>query len=110
MQRRAPGWRPISGFEAQYLNGLAPNLNLPGALRVELTRDAGPAEFVQDNTDIIRAALGAVTTVIRTIPPDQATRLRLHRRQAARADQRRDALRAVHRRLGVRALRRRRRA
>ncbi|MCA1665013.1 MAG: DUF2330 domain-containing protein [Myxococcales bacterium] len=56
------------GFEVQYLNGLAPNLNLPGALRVELVRDAGPAELVQDNSDQIRAALGPVDHGHQTSP------------------------------------------
>ncbi|HEX8953169.1 MAG TPA: DUF2330 domain-containing protein, partial [Polyangia bacterium] len=48
------------GFEAQYVSGLAPNPKIPRALRVELVRDAGPPELVQDNTDTIRAALGPV--------------------------------------------------
>ena len=48
------------GFEVQYVNGLAPGINLPGALRVELIRDAGQPELVQDNHDVIAAALGPV--------------------------------------------------
>jgi hypothetical protein len=48
------------GFEAQYLNGFGPNLNLPGALRVELLRDSGQPELVQDNSDTIRTMLGPV--------------------------------------------------
>ena len=48
------------GYEVQYVSGLAPNLNLPRAQRVELVRDAGPAELVQDNDAAIRAALGPV--------------------------------------------------
>ncbi|HEY2748786.1 MAG TPA: DUF2330 domain-containing protein [Polyangia bacterium] len=48
------------GFQVQYDNGLPPNLNLPASLRVELVRDAGPAELVQDNTAAIEAALGPV--------------------------------------------------
>src|SRR5262249_20266667 len=48
------------GFQTQYDNGLPPNLNLPAALRVELIRDAGQPETVQDNTDVIRTALGPV--------------------------------------------------
>jgi len=61
------------GFEVQYLNGLPPNLNLPGALRVELTRDAGPAELVQDNSDTIRAALGPVDHGHQTSPSDPSS-------------------------------------
>ena len=60
------------GFEAQYLNGLPPNLNLPGALRVELVRDAGPAELVQDNSDTIRATLGPVDHGHQTSPPSDS--------------------------------------
>jgi hypothetical protein len=48
------------GFEAQYRNGFPPNLNLPAALRVELLRDAGAPELVQDNTETIRTTLGVV--------------------------------------------------
>ncbi|MGZ3441475.1 MAG: DUF2330 domain-containing protein, partial [Polyangia bacterium] len=48
------------GFEAQYVNGFPPNPNLPASLRVELLRDAGAPELVQDNTATIRAALGVV--------------------------------------------------
>ncbi len=48
------------GFEVQYVSGLPPNLDLPRALRVELIRDAGQPELVQDNSDAIRAALGPV--------------------------------------------------
>jgi hypothetical protein len=48
------------GFEAQYVNGLPPGTHLPAALRVELVRDAGQPETVQDNYAVIRAALGAV--------------------------------------------------
>lgn len=48
------------GFEVQYMNGLAPNRNLPGALRIDLLRDAGQPELVVDNSDTIRAALGPV--------------------------------------------------
>ncbi len=49
-----------AGFETQYLNGLPPSVGLPAALRVELVRDAGQPELVQDNTETIRAALGPV--------------------------------------------------
>ena len=49
-----------AGFEVQYDNGLPPNLNLPAALRVELIRDTGPPELVQDNRAAIAAALGPV--------------------------------------------------
>ena len=49
-----------AGFEVQYDNGLAPNLNLPAALRVELIRDSGQPELVQDNAAAIAAALGPV--------------------------------------------------
>jgi hypothetical protein len=48
------------GFQVQYDNGLPPNLNLPASLRVELIRDAGQPELVQDNTAAITAALGPV--------------------------------------------------
>ena len=48
------------GFEAQYVNGIPPGVGLPGALRVELIRDAGQPELVQDNHDAIVAALGPV--------------------------------------------------
>ncbi len=48
------------GFEVQYDNGLPPNLSLPASLRVELIRDAGPPELVQDNAAAITAALGPV--------------------------------------------------
>lgn len=48
------------GFEAQYVNGLPPGVSLPGALRVELIRDAGQPELVQDNHDVIAAKLGPV--------------------------------------------------
>ena len=48
------------GFEVQYDSGLPPSLDLPAALRVELIRDAGQPELVQDNTATIRAALGPV--------------------------------------------------
>jgi hypothetical protein len=49
-------------FEAQYVSGLPPqSTRLPAALRVELVRDAGDPELVQDNTDAIKAALGPVT-------------------------------------------------
>ncbi|HEX6835761.1 MAG TPA: DUF2330 domain-containing protein [Polyangia bacterium] len=47
-------------YEVQYISGLAPNLRIPRALRVELIRDAGPPELVQDNDAAIRAALGPV--------------------------------------------------
>jgi hypothetical protein len=49
-----------AGFEAQYVNGLPPGVGLPAALRVELIRDAGQPELVQDNHDAIVAALGPV--------------------------------------------------
>ena len=48
------------GFETQYVSGLPPSLNLPASLRVELVRDAGPPELVQDNSAAIAAALGPV--------------------------------------------------
>ena len=48
------------GYEVQYVSGLAPNLGIPRALRVELIRDAGQPELVQDNDATIRAALGPV--------------------------------------------------
>lgn len=48
------------GFEAQYLNNLPPGVSLPGALRVELIRDAGQPELVQDNHDVIANKLGPV--------------------------------------------------
>jgi hypothetical protein len=48
------------GFETQYVNGIAPGISLPGALRVELIRDAGPPELVQDNHDLIASKLGPV--------------------------------------------------
>lgn len=55
------------------MNGLPPNLSLPGALRVELTRDAGPAELVQDNSDSIRAMLGPVDHGHQTSPPNDSS-------------------------------------
>ena len=48
------------GWEVQYAGGFAPNRNIPRALRVELLRDAGAPELVQDNDATIRAALGPV--------------------------------------------------
>lgn len=66
------------GFETQYGSGLPPNLSLPAALRVELLRDAGPPETVQDNSDTIKSALGPVSHgsmdgagATTTAPPDQ---------------------------------------
>ncbi|HEY1586212.1 MAG TPA: hypothetical protein VGH63_11040, partial [Polyangia bacterium] len=55
-----PWLATADGFEVQYDNGLPPNLNLPASLRVELIRDAGQPELVQDNTQAITAALGPV--------------------------------------------------
>jgi hypothetical protein len=49
------------GFETQYVSGFPPNLTLPAALRVELVRDAGQPETVQDNHDAIAAKLGTVS-------------------------------------------------
>ena len=49
------------GFEVQYLNGLPPNLNLPGALRVELiARRRAGRSWCRTISDTIRAALGPV--------------------------------------------------
>jgi MYXO-CTERM domain-containing protein len=49
------------GFEAQYPGGLPPSRVLPAALRVELVRDAGQPELVQDNREVIATALGPVS-------------------------------------------------
>ena len=70
------------GFEAQYLNGLPPtNLNLPAALRVELLRDAGQPELVQDNTDQHPRHARAGRPRPRDGAARRDRRLRLHRRQ-----------------------------
>ncbi|MCU1277528.1 MAG: hypothetical protein JWM53_1074, partial [bacterium] len=101
------------GFEAQYVNGFAPNLNLPASLRVELLRDAGAPETVQDNTEAIRASLGIVDHGQATAPANPPSdppssgcgctvgRMRVHSNVAMLL-----ALCAVA--LGVRSLRRRR--
>ncbi|MDB4969538.1 MAG: hypothetical protein JWN44_5227 [Myxococcales bacterium] len=50
------------GFEAQYISGLPPQSTpLPASLRVDLVRDAGDPELVQDNSEAIRSALGPVS-------------------------------------------------
>jgi MYXO-CTERM domain-containing protein len=58
--RGAPWLATESGFEVQLPSGLPPSVSLPAALRVELLRESGPPELVQDNHDAIVHALGKV--------------------------------------------------
>lgn len=56
-----PWLRTDEGFETQYISGLPPNPSLPAARRVEKLLDAGPPQTVQDNSDVIKGALGPVS-------------------------------------------------